>query len=431
MSVTGRARLTGYACLRAAALVTCCLAATPLAAQTARPELVEGARPERVEGPSSRQEENAQKQAEKAKVVEPERMNAIERRLLKIEQGGGFVNRQGLFVTFGDIKSGSGFAVGPAYGKFFDNGTHVIAKGAYSIRNFKLLQVEAHAPPLARNRLLFSGRARWQDAPTLPLYQLGPQSPKVRTDYGEEMTEVSGRMSLQASRFLRLGAGAAFERYNTDPAESPVIADEIVSPITFPGIGADPDYLHSFALAGIGTRTAPGYSRSGSLLQATLHDYRQMKGATGSDRGPLSFQRVDAIAQQLIPILRGNWVIDLSARVSTTSAKDGDAVPFFLMPDLGGGSDLRGFGNYRFRDRHSILFTAEYRWYVQEYVDMAVFYDAGKVTSRRSDLDFNGLKSDVGIGIRFHSPRATALRIELARGNEGLRFIFAFDAPVK
>jgi outer membrane translocation and assembly module TamA len=68
---------------------------------------------------------------------------------------------------------------------------------------------------------------------------------------------------------------------------------------------------------------------------------------------------------------------------------------------------------------------------VQEYVDMAIFYDAGKVASRRSDLDFDGLKSDVGIGIRFHSPRATALRIELARGNEGLRFIFAFGAAVK
>ena len=104
-----------------------------------------------------------------------------------------------------------------------------------------------------------------------------------------------------------------------------------------PGIGADPDYLHSFVTAGIDSLTGPGFSRKGSQLQATLHDYRQQND------GPYSFRRIDGIARQLIPILRGNWVIDLSVRASTTDADDGNEVPFFLMPDLGGGSDLRGY----------------------------------------------------------------------------------------
>jgi hypothetical protein len=423
MSVTGRARVTGYACLRAMALVMCCLAAPPLAAQT----------------PASREEENAQKQAEKAKVIQPHRMNRFERRLLEIDRAGGFNIQRGLFVTFGDIKSGSGIALGPAYGKVFDNGTHVVAKGTYSIRNFKLLQVEAHAPPSSQGRLLFSGRVRWQDAPEVALFQLGQRSPRTRTNYGETMAEISGQMSMQAAHFLRFGAGLGFESYDTDPADAPAIAGLVVSPITFPGLAADPDYLHSFVRAALDSRAGPGYSRRGSFLQATLHDYRQTNEspATGpalaslTSRGGFSFQRVDGIAQQLIPILHGNWVIDLSVRASTTATSSGEAVPFFLMPELGGGSDLRGFANYRFRDLHSILFTAEYRWYVQEYVEMAIFYDAGKVAAQRSALDFDGLKSDVGIGIRFHSPTATALRIELARGNEGLRFILAFGAVVK
>jgi hypothetical protein len=247
----------------------------------------------------------------------------------------------------------------------------------------------------------------------------------VRTDYAETMTEVSGQMSLQPARFLRFGAGTAFERYETEPPDAAFIANVAVTPFNFPGLGADPDYVHSFVQAALDSRAGPGYSRTGSLVQATLHDYRQRNA------GPFSFQRVDGMVQQLIPILHGNWVIDLSVRASTTSADAGETVPFFLMPELGGGSDLRGFGNYRFRDRHSILFTAEYRWYVQEFVDMAIFYDAGKVASRRSDLDFDALKSDVGVGIRFHTPRATALRFEVARGNEGLRLIFGFGAAVK
>jgi outer membrane translocation and assembly module TamA len=96
------------------------------------------------------------------------------------------------------------------------------------------------------------------------------------------------------------------------------------------------------------------------------------------------------------------------------------------MPQLGG-TDLRGFSNYRFRDRHSIWFTGEYRWYVQEFVDMAVFYDAGKVAPERSQLDFDDLKTSIGAGIRFHGPRTTAVRFEVARSAEGWRLIFGFS----
>jgi outer membrane protein assembly factor BamA len=192
-----------------------------------------------------------------------------------------------------------------------------------------------------------------------------------------------------------------------------------------PGIDADPEYIHSFATAGIDSRAGPGFSRSGTQLQAWLHDYRQQND------GPYSFRRLDGVARQLIPILHGNWVIDLSVRASTTDADDFNEVPFFLMPDLGGAGELRGFSNYRFRDRHSILATAEYRWYVQEYVEMALFYDAGKVVPRKGDLDFTGLKSDFGIGLRFHTPRATVLRFEVARSNEGLRLIFGFGPAIR
>ena len=52
-------------------------------------------------------------------------------------------------------------------------------------------------------------------------------------------------------------------------------------------------------------------------------------------------------------------------------------------------------------------------------LDAALFYDAGKAVSRRGDLDFSGLKSDVGAGVRLHGPSQTVLRIEAARGREG------------
>jgi outer membrane translocation and assembly module TamA len=59
------------------------------------------------------------------------------------------------------------------------------------------------------------------------------------------------------------------------------------------------------------------------------------------------------------------------------------------------------------------------------FLDMALFYDTGKVTARREDLNFNGLKHNVGVGARFHTPLATPVRIELARGSEGFNLVFS------
>jgi surface antigen Omp85-like protein len=376
--------------------------------------------PIRAQEPASRAEEQARQQQEKARALAPYRQNWIERQIFKIEQAGGFGAARGPFAAFGDIKTGSGFALGPAYGRTFDSGAIFVAKGAYSIRNFKMAQVAVSAP-LASGRLRLSGRARWQDAPVLAVYALGTSPSTARADYAETKTEVSGEAALRPVRFLRFGAGVGFERFLTGSADSSSNPSVQALFGTIPGLDADPDYLHSKASMALDSRDGDGYSRRGSHLRAVLHDYRQQ------NTGPYSFRRVDGTAEQYVPILHGNNVLYFGLQASTTSVANGNVVPFFLMPYLGGGSDLRGYNNYRFRDRHSLLFTAEYRWYAQEFLDGVIFYDAGKAVPTRSDLDFSRLKSSVGAGIRFHGPQTTVLRLEVARGREGLRIIFAFS----
>ena len=92
----------------------------------------------------SRAEEQARQQQEKARALSPYKSIWIERRLLQIEQGGGFAVRNGFYATFGDIKRGSSVALGPAYGRTFGEGAMFEAKAVYSIRNFKLAQVALH-----------------------------------------------------------------------------------------------------------------------------------------------------------------------------------------------------------------------------------------------------------------------------------------------
>jgi hypothetical protein len=374
---------------------------------------------------STREEAIAQEQAEKAAGLRPYVRNRVEQGILDFEEAGGFGTSRGFFVTFGGIKSGSSVAMGPVYGRTFAGGALVQAKGVYSVRNFKLGELLLRSAPLGEGRLVVSGRARWQDAPELAVYPFGSDSPKVRADYSETLTQFSGDALFKPVPFLHVNAGLSYERYETGPADTDRSSiEELYTPEQMPGLDADPDYLHTSIGAAIDTTTGPRYSRSGTVLGATFHDYRQQ------DTGAFSFQRTDLFARQLIPILHGNWVIDLSARASGTRADAGEAVPFFLMPYLGGGRSLRGFPSYRFRDRYTLVMTAEYRWYAQEWVDMAVFYDTGKAVARRGDLDLDGLRDSVGIGIRFHTPQQTALRLELAHSNEGFRFIFGWGPPI-
>lgn len=369
--------------------------------------------------PGSRAEEQAREQEQKAQALSAYRPPWIERQLLAIEKAGGFAVQRGLFVAFGDIKRGSSIALGPAYGRTLASGAVVLGKAAYSIKGYKLAQLSAQSPLFAQDRVLFRVRARWQVAPSGQLYALGPDSPEERTEYTETKTELSGDASLKPARFLRVGGGVSVERFETGfaPKADPARRDLFAS---MPGAGADPRYIHGHASAAIDSRDGEGYSRHGSLLSATLHDYRQQ------NNGPYSFERLDGAAEQYLPVLHGNWVLFLSLRASTTTTTAGHEVPFFLMPDLGG-HDLRGFSNYRFRDRHSILVTAEYRWYAQEYLDGAIFYDAGKTVPTRGALDFTGFKSSVGAGVRLHGPQTTAIRLEVAHSREGIRLLLAFS----
>src|SRR3954468_7834216 len=370
--------------------------------------------------PGSRAEEQARAQEEKARTLTTYQPSLIEQRLLSIEEAGGFGVARGFVVQFGDIKRGSGFAPGVGYGHTMANGAVFAAKGVYSIKNYKLLQVSAQSPHFWADRVLFRARARWQDAPRVSLYPLGSEPTGCRTDYAETRTQVSGEALLKPVGFVRVGGGVGLEWFETgfSHKENPVGLPLFSS---LPGSGADPRYVYSHGSAAFDLRDSEGYTRRGSLLSATYHDYR------ANSNGALSFARIDGAAEQYVPILHGNWVIFLGLWASTTTTAAGGEVPFFLMPDLGG-HDLRGFKDYRFRDRNSINWTAEYRWYAQEFLDAAIFYDAGKTVSTRDALDFKGLHASVGAGVRLHTPLSTLVRLEGARSREGFRFLIGFTA---
>jgi hypothetical protein len=369
--------------------------------------------------PDSRAESLAAKQREKSERLTAPKPDVVEKYVLKFESQF-LLTPSGFYPYFASVYHGGGLTLGGGYRRFYGDNTSWHLQGLYSFKNYKLIEGGTDSRDHLGKRLTFGTKLGWRDATQVAYYGLGMETSKDdRANFRFQQTYADGHATLKPFSWLPIRASVAGEHWNILEGKGDYPSIETVyTPSTAPGLGVSPTFMHSQVSAGIDWRPAEGYARRGGLYQATLHDYRDTNG------GSYSFQRLDGEIIQHIPIYRETWVLAGRARAETT-LNNNDVVPYFLLPQLGDGSTLRAFQTDRFRDKHSILYTAEFRWIPSQAVDMAFFYDAGKVASHRSDLDFKGLKSDVGVGIRFHGLIATPLRIDFAIGNEGFNLVIA------
>ena len=326
---------------------------------------------------------------------------------------------------FESAYAGGGFTLGAGYLHHVSSYNTVDVRGSITPSGYKRIEAEFLAPRLFNRHGVLSVIGGWREATRVGFYGFGTDtSVDDRANYSFTQPYAQAVLNVRPTRgYLVLTGGFEVSQWNQDAGGgSAPSVDEVYTPTTLPGLGANPTYLHPQAAVALDWRTAPGYTRTGGYLAVTGHHF-------GDTDDQFSFQRVDYDIIQHIPVMRDTWVVSLRGRVETTFVDEGHTIPFFMLPALGGGSTLRGFSSWRFRDRHSLLLSAEWRVLVNRFLDTAVFYDAGKVTSHTSDLDLTDLKTDYGFGFRFHGPIATPLRIEFAKSNEGLQLVFSAKAP--
>ena len=374
--------------------------------------------------PPTRQAAIEQEQADKVKDLHPYVPGKAERVANRLDQilAGGAPRWHPFFEN---AYSGGGFALGLGYAHHVSPYNSIDLRGSYSIKGYKRAEVEFRAPRIFQRRGSLSVLGGWREATQVGFYGLGMTSSKDdRSNYSFQRPYGSATLELwPARRLLMLRGAAELSEWSQRAGEGTFPSVESkYTPATLPGLGATATYLHTEGTVGLDWRTSPGYSRRGGFYGVTFHDYSDNDDEFG-------FRQLDYEVIQHIPILREAWVISLRGFARTALDKDNQQIPFFMLPSVGGGSSLRGYSSWRFRDQNSLVVQAEWRIMVNRFLDMAFFYDAGKVTSRRSDLDFDRLKNDYGLGFRFHGPFATPLRIEVARSREGTALIFA-SSPI-
>ena len=371
--------------------------------------------PARAIAQETRSEAIRQEQAERQQTVTPPEPNRAEVIVGRIGDMGLFGGEpRGVFPILESVYPGGGLALGLGARKPFGDDGAVSLLGAYSINQFWRVQTDVSLPRFAQDRALVTLTAGYLDAPDVKYYGIGNDTDKdAKSHFGYTPWIVGGRLDLDVTKLFLVGGGVRYLDIDTSGGNSDPSIEERFSPADTPGLELDSfSYVNSSAHAEFDWRRRPGYSGSGGLYRVRFDDYHER------DHDQYSFRAFEAEARQLIPLLRANWVIALRGLATFTDIDDTEAVPYFMLPSLGGGSTLRGYPDFRFRDRHRLVMNAELRWTPARFMDMAVFYDTGKVASRREDLDFDDLKESYGIGMRLIGVNGYALRVEVAHSRE-------------
>jgi hypothetical protein len=389
-----------------------------VAAVASVPSIARGQEPE----PDTREALIEQAQAEKAAQLHPYVPNRAEAYLNYAER----VLSNGLrfHPFFVNAYAGGGFTLGAGYMSYLGAYNTLDVRGSFTPSGYKRFEAEFLAPRLFRRQGRLSLLGGWREATEVGWFGTGmATSLDDRADYGFQQPYGVATLDFRPGRgaFGLRGMVETSQWQQTPGSGDDPSVDEIYTPETLIGLGSTVTYLHTAATIGFDRRPAPDYARRGGFYGVTAHDFHDPDGRFG-------FTQWDYEAVQHVPLVRETWVLSFHGRVTTTGTKDGQPIPFYMLPSLGGGSSLRGYTSWRFRDRNTMLMQAEWRVMVNRFFDMGVFYDAGKVTADVRDLDFDGLKHDVGLGFRFHGPLSTPLRIDVARGSEGFRFVWAAGA---
>jgi hypothetical protein len=350
---------------------------------------------------------------------------------------------RGFRLVGGSVAPGSGFGAGLGYNssdvghrwkwKFSGSGRMSIKKYWELDTNVRLVDGNPIGGNIVGNmKIDFYAVAK--DMPRLDFFGLGPNSREQdRAVFHYRETAVGIDIARPVAPVLDIGGAVEgiFPRIIRIANPTVRSVERVYSEATAPGITSQPNFLH---VAGYAELHSPGQPESRKLSYKFLFNYF-------SDRGDhkYSFHRFDADLSNRFPFGQdGKNEIRVRGRLSFSDAGTGQRVPFYLMQTLGGTNlrgveTLRGFRDYRFRDRNLMLLQLEYLRNIKGPIDFIAFYDTGKVASALSRFDEGRLRHTYGLGFVFVERRLedVAFRFYVAFGSgEGTHTYFGLVDPL-
>ena len=337
-----------------------------------------------------------------------------------------------LHAVIGTVAPGGSWGAGLGYDAPGRGPWDFSAKGLWTLKNYQL--AEAVLGYHGR-RADFEGYGRYRDMNRLNYFGPGLRSNLFdRTTFSLKDPVVGAHGKFRVASWLALGGRIEEMWARPGPGKRLPSIETRFMPVEGPDLFSSSRFGRYQGSVDVHLPAAPGdafYQGTKSRLTYAIYDHQ--------DAELYDFRRVDLEAQQTLAGFGAHHRLTLSGWASTSMTDDGQEVPYYLRPTLGGkselrsvhdnrlGSDgtqgtLRGYRDLRFRDRNLLLLQAEYRLPVWGPIDATVFADAGKVTPERGDLDLNDLRRDFGFSLSVMKGWATAARVDVGFGSgEGTR----------
>ena len=425
--IARRFRSSAITCGATAAVVAIVLSHFHARAFAQTADIVEG----QAEQKTRAEEDRAKREAKAIRLV-PERRTRVEAVLYKIDEDlllQRILNPpRGIHARVGGIGEGAGFGGGPGY-QFLGVPFDLRTSAAASLKGYFIAEGSLRFPGTQSEDLYTWANgpyvevyARRRDSPQEDFYGLGPGSVEDnQSNFAQR--ETFARVTPAVRRgYLTAGVNLGY----LDPSigsgtdTSMPSTDEIFLPAEVPGLDVQPAFGVIEPFVEFATFDRAIDDRAGGRYRFTFTRYADR------DLDQFSFNRWDVDLRQFIPFVHDTHTLALRAWASSSDPSDGNTVPFYLQPTLGGARSLRGYRTFRFRDRSALLLQAEYRWRINEFVTGALFYDTGAVAPRLGDI--GRLERDYGFGLRAGSRAIVMMRVDVAfGGREGTRFLVRFD----
>jgi outer membrane protein assembly factor BamA len=266
--------------------------------------------------------------------------------------------------------------------------------------------------------------AKWEKSPRMDFYGVGPDSrTDDRSSYLLEDVSIDAEFGTSLADHWRIGLTGGYVAADTGTGRRPGVPSttDLFTRAEAPGVGLGRiDFVRGGGFIAWDNRDIPSGTRRGGVYGMRWRRY--------ADRSHdlFDFTQGEFEFQHFAPYFNETRVVAFRAAATLSFQDDGQLVPVFFMPTLGGNNDLRGFERYRYHDNHSVFFSVEHRWYVFRGLDMAIFADAGKVIPRKT-LDLTDLQASWGFGFRTRLRDAVIMRTDFAFGRDGFRAMWTFS----
>jgi outer membrane protein assembly factor BamA len=337
------------------------------------------------------------------------------------------LRRYDVTPEIGGVVSGSGIGLGFTHALWHDDRSAIRLRAFATTEGYYQLAV-VHDTLLDR-----SGRFRLRtgflhrDLAQEDFFGIGLESHSFdRTDYRLSETAVGSDLDFALTPTLGLRVGGDLRQVAAGSGENRLLPSPelLFTPAVLAGYGESFTYATFGASLFWDTRDVPAYPRRGSLIQA---DLRQFVGLGAGDPG---FRRFGIELQNALPLPGHDHGLVARFRADWLDHGRDTALPFFFSRGLGGSHSLRGFPLNRFRGEDLVLATVEYRSAILPgKLDAVVFWDTGGAYRSFSEFSPGGLVHSFGAGIRVLRHDRVILRLEVARGSEGTRFLVSFSRP--